>query len=111
MKTVHMICGRYYDFERGKCTIGGIQTYMTALSGIVAEIGWECHIYQTDVVDREIRLGNTTITQINAARGMSDIRKVKRAFKRCASCLDIENDILILNSYLNNELLFVLQNH
>ena len=98
MKTVHMICGRYYDFERGKCTIGGIQTYMTALSGIVAEIGWECHIYQTDVVDREIRLGNTTITQINAARGMSDIRKVKRAFKRCASCLDIENDILIFTT-------------
>lgn len=98
MKTVHMICGRYYDVDCGQCTVGGIQTYITSLRKIIEELGWSCIIYQTYTSDREVQFGNTKIVQSYAPPNIQDLKKIRTSLNKCMEHFDIENDILLFTT-------------
>ncbi len=98
MKTVHMICGRYYDFDAKKCTIGGIQTYMTGLREVINELGMSCKVYQTYTSDDRAQIDNTEIIQTKVTPGMKDLKKIKISLDKCMEEFDIENDILLFTT-------------
>lgn len=48
MKTINIICGRYFDFNTKKNTIGGVQTYITNLCDVILELGFNVRIFQME---------------------------------------------------------------
>lgn len=98
MARIHIICGRYYDFENNRYTVGGIQTYNTALRSIAEEMNMECVLYQPHTSEDEHVSGCTKIVQVSVPSRCSDIQKVRILLNRCQKDFDVENDILLFNT-------------
>ncbi len=99
MKTIYMIRGgRYFDFNIKKCTIGGIQTYITGLCEVAKELGMDCCVYQTYTSDDKLTIGNTTIIQSKVSQKKKEKKKIAVSLKKCLSKFDKDNDILIFTS-------------
>lgn len=62
---IHILCDRYVNFDTGKLTIGGIQTYVTDLSKVASSMGFEVYIYDFDNQKRKIVLDFCTIIGLN----------------------------------------------
>jgi len=93
-----MICGRYYDFENHRSTVGGIQTYITGLCDVARQLGLHVVIYQTYTSEQEIQLPHAKILQIKVPPKTKDKKKVKISLARCMKNFDIEQDILIFTT-------------
>ena len=98
MKTIHMICGRYFDFKTKECTIGGIQTYITGLCEVAKELEMDCIVYQTYTSDEKITIDNTTVIQSNVSQKIEDKKKIAVSLKKCLREFDKNNDILIFTT-------------
>ncbi len=98
MATVHMICGKYYDFDKCECTVGGIQTYMSALIPVVTSLGMKTVIYQNGARDETTTLGDTVIRAVKAERGWKDLKKVRASLKACMQQFNDTEDILIFTT-------------
>lgn len=52
-KTIKILYTKYYDKESDQITIGGVQTYITDLIGVIKELGCSICIYQQSETDFE----------------------------------------------------------
>lgn len=98
MKTIHLICGRYYDFERKQPTIGGIQTYITNLLNLFKSLNFKCIVYQTYNTENTTEIDGVTIIQSAVKQNKKDISKIKKSFKKCMSIYKDETDILLFTT-------------
>jgi glycosyltransferase involved in cell wall biosynthesis len=98
MARIHIICGRYYDFENNRYTVGGIQTYNTALRSVAEEMNIECVLYQPHTLEDEHVSGQTRIVQVAVSSGKTDIQKVRALLNECKKNFDVEHDILLFNT-------------
>ena len=98
MDTVHIICGRYYNTEKNEHTVGGIQTYISALRPIIKSLGMDCVIYQNEEKDYETVLSDVKIISVNAEKSEKDIKKVEKSLKKCMETFDDNQDILLFST-------------
>lgn len=83
----------YYDREGKNISVGGIQTYISALSGVLIENGYYVNIFQSADREFEIHNGNITIYGCKCS-----LKKAKtELLRRCKTCLD-NDDIVIFGT-------------
>lgn len=95
MKKLFIICQRYLDSAFESTTIGGIQTYITNLSQIAAEIGFQVHIIQYDVCSRQKEFPYGRIIGVDVS-GCKRLRHKNRTlYQHCMKDFDLKTDLLI----------------
>ncbi|MEK1315839.1 glycosyltransferase family 4 protein [Limosilactobacillus fermentum] len=72
MTKVSIIHSRYTD-EDGKIKIGGVESYINALSGIIQELGYELSIFQYGIKDVEHSVNNVRVVDVGNAKRPSDL--------------------------------------
>lgn len=95
MAVAHIIYIRYFDFNEKRCTIGGVQTYITYICEICKEMGIPTIVYQLGEFDSEIQYGDTKVIQVKGSLNSSIKKKNAKLLQRCMEGLDKENDIVI----------------
>ena len=95
MAVVHIIYGKYYDFETGKPTVGGIQTYISALRPIIKECGMNCKIYQRADVDNFVELDDATIIDVPVSPKLKGLKYVNVIVNNIMKKFDDNGDILL----------------
>lgn len=96
MKNIYFISGQYYNFEDGRPTIGGVQTYVTELSKICLEIGLKVYIYVFDPAERKDLYNGCNIIGYNI---IEDGKKRNDGVaKRVKSDMESEDDIVLVDT-------------
>lgn len=98
MSTVHIICGKYYDLDKKEYTVGGIQTYISALRTIISQLGLDCIIYQNSERDCETIIDDTKIISVKADSSLKDLKRVRKSFEKCMNNFDNSQDILLFST-------------
>ena len=100
MKKVHIIYGRFYDYNGKNLLIGGVETYIINLSKLLFENGYEVHIYQYADVDFKKKNDYSTVHGI-----VPNNKKEKEVYKSFKTLIyaaekngDVNNDILVFGA-------------
>ncbi len=101
MKTAYFIYTKYYDFEQGKLTVGGAQTYLTALYNVFLELGYICKIYQAGESNEKVNLNDVEIVQCGGCSLKTLREKSVTMVKKIMESYNDDEDILV---FMANEL-------
>lgn len=97
----HIIYLNYLNPTGKTLSIGGIQTYITSLSKVLRELGFEIHIYQQAAVDFDVVFNQCFVhgVKIETTRA----KKISNLiFKRYGSTFSKSEDIIIFGSEVMN---------
>lgn len=92
---MYILCHIYYDEVRKKISVGGIETYITNLTDIANEMGYDVIIMQFSKSNYEIANGRNKIVGIDVSRFKTIRRKSKELYINCIKELNDKNDILL----------------
>lgn len=94
MLDVYVIYGRYYDFENKQITIGGIQTYISNLCGVLNDFNLRVHILQQGKTDDFFCIGFADIRQIKS----KNLKQFKKKLRNYFTHNNISNGLIIFAS-------------
>lgn len=97
----HIIYLNYLTPDGTKMSIGGIQTYITSLSKVLIDLGFEIHIYQQSSVDFDVKYHQNYVHGVKIET--SKAKKISRlVFNRYESTFNKKDDIIIFGSEVMN---------
>lgn len=64
-KRIHILSDRFFKFDKGEVTVGGIQTYVKDLSEVAHGLGYKVFVYDFDPKSRVIELPHCTVVGLN----------------------------------------------
>lgn len=96
-KVAHILYVNYLSPDGERLTVGGIQTYITNLSELLKEMGYQVKIYQRSLKRFQTLISNN---EVFGVPGSSPRAKSigKELFSECRKHFDTDNDILIFGS-------------
>lgn len=98
-RTVHLITGKHYDFEKKEYTVGGIQTYINNLLPVIRSMGMDAVVYQFYGDERtELKEDGFRIVNFPVNPDLKDIEKVKIILTECCKAYNDDTDILIFTT-------------
>ena len=94
MQNVYIIYGRYYDFDGNQVSIGGVQTYISNLCGVLDDFNLRVHILQQGKTDDFFCIGFADIRQIEA----KNLKQFKKKLRNYFNHNNISNGLIIFAS-------------
>lgn len=94
-KRLYVVDGKYYNFEKGEVTVGGVQTYVTDLVQIALSVGFDITVFAIDPLERETKVNGYTIKGYkveDSTKGFEDL-----AHKVKASLIS-DNDLVLYDT-------------
>ncbi len=99
MKThITLLNARYLDFEGNNITIGGVQTYISNLAIVAAELGLQFEVYQFANRDFCKNYNGITVHGVGMNMAMDFGKKSLMLYQRCMRSFDREKGILIFGT-------------
>lgn len=92
--TVHIIYSNYLNPIGSDITVGGVQTYITALAKVVKACGFNLFLYQKSSTDFEKEYNGMKIFGVNCT-GRFEFQVKYSLYNRCRKIFNNEEDILI----------------
>ena len=98
MRRVYILTRNYFDFDHSTARIGGVETYISELVGILHELQYQITIYAYDVQERVIKMPFGVIRGYNIP---SCKQQSTLLSKKVASEMEDINDLVIINTDSN----------
>lgn len=95
MKSLFIICQRYFGNDFEGATIGGIQTYITNLCQVGNQLGFQCVVIQYDRMDREKEFPYGKVIGVDVSKCKHLRHKNKALFKKFQELYNSDTDLLI----------------
>lgn len=96
MKSAHIICDRYLSPDGEKMTLGGMQTYFTALSKVLRGQGYRVYIHHKAIIDFVKEVNNITVCGYSYNSESS--RLAKDIFKEVKRIASKSTDLIVFGS-------------
>lgn len=95
MKSLFIICQRYFGEDFSAATIGGIQTYITNLCQVGNQLGFQCTVIQYDHTNREKEFPYGKVIGVDISNCKRLRHKNKALFKKFQKLYNSDTDLLI----------------
>lgn len=98
----YFIYTKYYDFEAGHATVGGVQTYLQGLFPVFESLGYACYLYQLGDRKAEVKLADgTTVRQINTKDDGDRQKQISHLVAEIMNAYCDDEDLLV---FMANEI-------
>ena len=95
MKKVNFIYTLFYDFEKKRTTIGGIQTYILNLKKIFEELGYECVLYQIGNRTEETTIDDMLIKSVSVPGKKNTTKVMNKIINLISGDINNDEDIVV----------------
>lgn len=95
MPRVCILYRKYLTADGSNMTIGGIQTYIHALSELISDMGLDVYVFQYANSTFEKRINNTTVIGVDVKGIRNEKRKKKKILAKSMVGFNVNEDVLL----------------